>query len=147
MEEYMLEAIKEAKKSLKHGDVPIGAIIVENGKIISQGHNKKEKNKIATEHAEIIAINKACKKKKSWHLDDCTLYVTIEPCLMCCGAILQSRIKKVVYGSQNFKFGYVESIDNVLNNPKNNHFVEVESGILSEECRKLVQDFFKLKRK
>ncbi len=142
----MQEAIKEAKKSLKSNDVPIGAIIVENGKIIARGHNKKEKTNKATSHAEIEAINKACKKKKTWYLDNCTMYVTIEPCMMCCGAIIQSRIKKVVYGSKNEKFGYVESIDSAFDK-KNNHKVDVEHGILETECLKLLKDFFKEKRK
>lgn len=147
MEKYMLEALKEAQKSLKYDDVPVGAVIVENDKIISRGYNKKEKKKSAILHAEIIAINKACKKKKDWHLDNCTLYVTMEPCLMCCGAIIQSRIKKVVYGCKNEKFGHIESIDKVLNNPKSNHFVEIEKGLLEDKCRVIVQKFFKAKRK
>ena len=92
---FMEEALKEAKKSYHQGDVPVGAIIVKNQKIISKGHNKKEKMQVATRHAEMIAIEKACKKLKTWHLDDCILYVTMEPCLMCAGAILQSRIKKL----------------------------------------------------
>lgn len=142
----MWEAIKEAKKSLKSDDVPIGAVIIENGKIIARGHNKKQKKQIATSHAEIEAINKACKKKKTWYLENCIMYVTIEPCMMCCGAIIQSRIKKIVYGSKNEKFGYVESIDEVFNK-KNNHKVEIEKGILEKECSKLVKDFFKEKRK
>ena len=142
----MLEAIKEAKKSLKSGDVPVGAVIVENGKIISRGHNKKEKTHKATSHAEIEAINKACKKKNNWYLNECTMYVTIEPCMMCCGAIIQSRIKKVVYGSKNEKFGYVESVSRAFEN-KNNHNVKIETGILKNECSKLLKDFFKEKRK
>lgn len=146
MEKYMKEAIKEAKKSLLTDDVPIGAIIVENDKIIARGHNQKEKSKLSTMHAEIIAINKACKKKKDWRLDNCTLYVTNEPCLMCCGAIIQSRIKKVVYGCKNPKFGYVESIETILTNKKNNHIVEIKQGILEEECTKMLQTFFKKKR-
>jgi len=147
VEKYMEIALKEAKKALKHNDVPIGAVIVENGKIISRGHNKKERKHSATKHAEIIAIEKACKRKKSWYLNECTLYVTIEPCMMCCGAIIQSRINKIVYGSENEKFGYITSIDSSFSSKKNNHSVKIESGILRDECRKLIKDFFKEKRK
>lgn len=145
-EKYMLEAIKEAKKAANLGEVPIGAIIVYENKIISRGFNKKESSKIATEHAEMVAINEACKKIGDWRLSQCTIYVTVEPCLMCCGAILQSRIKRLVYGTNNTKFGYVESIAETLNSSKNNHKVEITSGILEEECRNLIQQFFKQKR-
>lgn len=146
MNEYMGLALEEAKKSLKKGDVPVGAIIVKNDKIIARAHNQKEKHKIATYHAEIIAIEKACKKLKSWHLDDCELYVTLEPCLMCAGAILQSRISRLIYATANQKFGYVSSIDSILNQ-KNNHKVEIVSEIKSEESQKMLIDFFKNKRK
>lgn len=145
-EHYLKLAIKEAKKSLLTDDVPVGAIIVKNNEIISKGHNMKEKYQSATRHAEIIAIEKACKKLNTWHLDDCTLYVTMEPCLMCAGALIQSRIKKIVYGLPNEKFGYVDSIDNILNNKKNNHIVEIEKNILQDEIKQLVQSFFKNKR-
>lgn len=145
-EKYMLEAIKEAKKAANLGEVPIGAIIVYENKIISRGFNKKESSKIATEHAEMVAINEACKKIGDWRLSQCAIYVTVEPCLMCCGAILQSRIKRLVYGTNNTKFGYVESIAETLNSSKNNHKVEITSGILEEECRNLIQQFFKQKR-
>lgn len=143
----MKEALKEAEKSYKKGDVPVGAIIVKNNKIIARAHNQKEKNKIATKHAEIIAIEKACKKIKNWRLEECTLYVTLEPCLMCAGAILQSRIKKLVYATESEKFGFVSSIENILNNKKNNHNVEITKGICNEESRELMVNFFKDKRK
>lgn len=143
---YMQIALKEAKKSLKYDDVPIGAVIVKNGNIIAKAHNMKEKMSIATKHAEIIAIEKACKKFNSWYLNDCTLYVTVEPCLMCCGAIIQSRIKKVVYATKNEKFGYVESIENILNNKKNNHNVIIDKGIYEKEAKELIQQFFQKKR-
>ena len=100
----------------------------------------------STRHAEIIAIEKACKKLNSWYLSDCTLYVTVEPCLMCCGAIIQSRIKKLVYATKNEKFGYVESIDKVLENKKNNHSVLIEKGIYEKEAKELIQQFFQKKR-
>ena len=143
---YMELALKEAKKSLKYDDVPIGAVIVKNNKIISKAHNMKEKTKIATKHAEIVAIEKACKKMKTWYLTDCTLYVTVEPCLMCCGAIIQSRIKKIVYATKNEKFGYIESVENVLQKNKNNHYVEVKKGIYENESIKLMKEFFQKKR-
>ncbi len=145
-EKYMLLAIKQAKKAFANGDVPVGAIIVENNKIISKGYNKKELEKMATKHAEIIAIESACRKKKSWYLNDCTMYVTLEPCIMCCGAILQSRIKKVIYATKNEKFGGVESIDNIFDNKKSNHHVNYTSGVCQEEASKLLKNFFELKR-
>ena len=144
---FMNIALKEAKKNIGKNDIPIGALIVKNGKIISFAHNKKEKNKISTYHAEILAIEKACKKLKSWYLNDCTLYVTLEPCMMCCGAILQSRIKRVVYATENPKFGYAESLGNLLQDKKNNHYVEITSGILKKESSDLLIDYFKEIRK
>ncbi len=144
---FMEEALKEAKKSYHQGDVPVGAIIVKNQKIISKGHNKKEKMQVATRHAEMIAIEKACKKLKTWHLDDCILYVTMEPCLMCAGAILQSRIKKIVYAVPNAKFGFIESIENIIGNPKNNHNAIIEKGNLENEIKEMLITFFRQKRK
>jgi tRNA(adenine34) deaminase len=146
-EKYMNIALKEAAKAYKKGDVPVGAVIVEEGKIIAKGYNKKESKKIATKHAEIVAIEKACKKKKSWYLDNCTLYVTMEPCIMCCGAILQSRIKKVIYATCNEKFGGVESIEKIFENNKNNHRVEIEKGICQNDASKIIKKFFKEQRK
>lgn len=145
-EMFMKEAIKEALKAKQLGEVPIGAVIVQNDKIIARGFNQKETNKIAIMHAEIIAINNACKYINDWRLSDCTLYVTVEPCLMCCGAILQSRINRLVYGTYNKKFGYVESIAHVLTSSNNNHKVNITSGILKEECKEIIQEFFLEKR-
>lgn len=145
-EKYMKIAIKEAKKSLLTDDVPVGAVIIKNNEIIAKAHNMKEKYQLPTKHAEIIAIEKACKKLKTWHLDECILYVTMEPCLMCAGALIQSRIKKIVYGISNEKFGYIDSIDNILKNKKNNHIVEIEKNILADEILKIIQNFFKTKR-
>ena len=138
MEKYMIEALKEANKAFSINEVPIGCVIVKDNKIISRGYNKKESTKLATSHAEIIAINKACKKLNNWRLLDCTLYVTVEPCLMCCGAIIQSRIKKVVYGTSNENYGAVELLE------KNN--IEVEKNVLQNKCLLVLQEFFKKRR-
>lgn len=142
-ERYMLEALKEAKKAYKKNEVPIGAIIVKDNKIIARSYNRKEKTQIAIQHAEILVIEKACKKLKNWRLLDCSLYVTVEPCMMCCGAIIQSRIKKIVYGTKNSNFGSVESVANLLN--KND--IEIKSGILKEKCETIITEFFNKKRK
>ena len=138
MDEYMKIAIKEAIKAKKKGDVPVGAIIVMENKVISKSYNKKEHNKNATKHAEILAISKACKKIHSWHLDNCTLYCTMEPCMMCCGAILQSRIKKVVYLVKNEKYGCTH----LLKNSKI-EFIEMKNNT---NMKQLLNDFFQLKR-
>lgn len=135
-EKYMDLALKQAKKAQKHNEVPVGAIIVKNNKIISQAYNKKEKSKNVIKHAEIIAITKACKKLKNWRLDDCEIYITMEPCMMCCGAIEQARIKKIVYGVKNEKFGYTNQLKNI----------EIISDIKEKECKKIIQSFFKNKR-
>lgn len=147
MEKYMKIAIKEAKKALKKGDVPVGAVLVYKGKVIAKSHNKKQINQIATRHAEINAIEKTCKKLKSWHLEECELYVTMEPCSMCAGAISQARIKKIIYGVSNEKFGFTKFLKNELQKTMfGNEFVLV-GGILDEEIEKLLKDFFKQKRK
>ena len=139
---YMKLALKEAKKAFKQNEVPIGVVIVKNNKIISKAHNKKEKTKIVTKHAEIIAIEKACKKLKTWHLNDCILYTTVEPCLMCSGAIIQSRIKKVYFSTANEKFG--ELLNQVK---KKNNRMDVDIGLYEEKSVELLQKFFKNKRK
>lgn len=138
----MLVAIKEAQKAAKKKDVPVGAVIVKNKKIIAKAHNQKQSKKNAILHAELIAISKACKKNKNWHLDDCILYVTLEPCLMCLGAIVQSRIKKVVYATSSPKFGCIE----ILKNSKSNHIPIIDSGICRKECSAILKSFFKNKR-
>jgi len=142
MIDFMQIALNLAKKAYKKGEVPIGAVIVKNGKIISKGYNKREKSQNALMHAEIIAINKACKKLKSWRLDDCTIYCTLEPCFMCAGAILNARIDKLVFGAHEQKSGSAISRFNVFENAGLNHKVLVESGVLESQCKKLLQDFF-----
>ncbi|MDD2627393.1 MAG: tRNA adenosine(34) deaminase TadA [Clostridia bacterium] len=141
-EKYMQEALKEAKKAEKKQEVPIGAVIVYNGKIIARGHNLREKKKNSLYHAEIVSIDKACKKQKNFRLEDCELYVTIEPCLMCAGAIIQSRIKKVYFGARDPKYGAVISSFNAFE-IKSNHRVSFEEGILEKECSDLIKGFFK----
>lgn len=139
----MLLAIEEAKKAFNKREVPIGAIIVKDNEVIAYGHNLRESSQNAVSHAEIIAIQNACNFLGGWRLTDCTLYVTIEPCPMCAGAILQSRIKKVVIGAMDPKAGACGSILNLLNNSKFNHQTEIEIGVLEEECSQLMKDFFK----
>ena len=142
---FMEEALKLAQKASKKGEVPIGAVIVRNGKIISKGFNKREKTQNAIMHAEIVAIEKACRKLGSWRLDDCEIYVTLEPCLMCLGAIINSRIKKLVFGASDNKSCTKEFL--LSKNNSLNHNLEIESGILEEDCAKLLKEFFKNARK
>ncbi len=142
-EDYMREALKEAKKAYEKKEVPVGAVIVKNEKIIARGHNLKETKKDTIKHAEMIAIQKAEKKEKAWRLEDCELYVTLEPCTMCAGAIINSRIKKVIIGTMDPKAGACGSILNLFEDYKFNHKVEYETGIMKEECEKILKDFFK----
>lgn len=141
-EYFMKEAIKEAKKAYKKEEIPIGAVIVKDGKVIARGHNLKEIKKDTLKHAEIIAIEKASKKLDAWRLEDCEMYVTLEPCPMCAGAIIQSRIKKIYIGTMDEKTGACGSVLNLLEYPFN-HKVEVETGILKEECSQIIKEFFK----
>ena len=146
---YMKIAIKEAEKALKNGEMPVGAVVVKNNKVIGKGYNKKEKTKNALMHAEIIAIQKACKKNKDWRLNDCELYVTVEPCIMCAGACLNARIKKVFFGAYDSKgggFGGVSEF-NLANQNLLNHKIETQGEVLQQECKSLMQNFFKQKRK
>ena len=142
-EKYMKAAIKQAKKALALGEVPIGCVIVYEGKIIGRGYNRRNTDKNTLAHAEITAINKASKKMGDWRLEDCTLYVTLEPCQMCSGAIVQARISKVVMGCMNPKAGCAGSILNILDMPQFNHQVETSRGVLEEECSLLLKTFFK----
>ena len=139
---FMREALKEAKKAYNKLEIPVGAIIVKNGEIIARAHNIKEEKKDTTKHAEILAIQKAIKKLETWRLNDCEMYVTLEPCPMCAGALIQSRIKKVYIGTMDEKTGACGSVLNLLEDFKFNHKVEVERGILKEECEKILKEFF-----
>lgn len=145
-EKFMVEAIKEAKKAELIDEVPIGCVIVKDDKIIARGHNLRESKQRSTAHAEIIAIEKACRKLKSWRLEGCSLYVTLEPCPMCSGAILQSRIEHVVYGAKDPKGGCMESCMNMYEVKGFNHYPDVIGGVLEDECGSLLKTFFKRKR-
>lgn len=141
-EKYMKEALKQAKKAYALGEVPIGCVIVREGKIIGRGYNRRNTDKNTLSHAEITAINKASKKVGDWRLEDCTLYVTLEPCQMCAGAIVQARIPEVVMGCMNPKAGCGGSILNILEMPQFNHQVNVTRGVLEEECSLMLKTFF-----
>lgn len=140
---FMKAAYKEAEKAEAGGDVPIGCVIVQNGRIIARGHNRRNKDKSVLSHAEITAIRKACKKTGDWRLEDVELYVTLEPCPMCAGAIVQARIPRVVIGCMNPKAGSAGSVINLLDMEGFNHQCEVERGVLEEECSALLSKFFK----
>ena len=145
-ERFMKEALKEAQKAYNKEEVPVGAVIVKNDKIIARGHNSKEEKNNTIKHAEIIAIEKASRKLSNWRLENCEMYVTLEPCSMCAGAIINSRIKKVYIGALDEKTGACGSVLNLFNYPFN-HRVELKTGILELECKDLLQNFFKELRK
>ena len=143
---FMKEAIKEAKKAELIDQVPIGCVIVKDDKIVARGHNVRETKKTPLGHAEIVAIDKASKKLNRWRLDDCDIYITVEPCIMCSGAIIQSRIRHIYYGARDLKGGAIESSINVLEAKNINHHPEVTFGILEEECSNIISQYFKRKR-
>ena len=143
---FMKEAIKEAKKAELIDEVPIGCVIVKDDKVIARGHNVRETKNTPLGHAEIIAIDKASKKLKAWRLEDCDIYITLEPCIMCAGAIIQSRIRHIYYGAKDFKGGALGSSINVLEAKDINHHPMVTSGILEEECSNIISQYFKGKR-
>ena len=142
-EKFMKIALKEARIAYSKLEIPVGAIIVKNGEIIAKAHNIKEEKMDTTKHAEILAIQKASKKLKTWRLNDCEMYVTLEPCPMCAGALIQARLKKVYIGALDEKTGACGSVLNLLEDYRFNHQVEVEKGICKEECEKNLKDFFK----
>lgn len=142
----MKQALSQAQRAFDKGEVPIGAVLVKDGKVISRGQNKRDKTQIATKHAELVAIESACKKLGSWRLNDCELYVTLEPCAMCLGACFNARIKKVYFGAYDSKGGVCGGVLNLAEFNQLNHNIEVEGGILQDQCKKLLQDFFKQRR-
>lgn len=146
-EKFMKAALKEAKKAYDKLEVPVGAVIVKDRKIIARAHNLKETKNDTTKHAEILAIQKASKKLNSWRLIDCEMYVTLEPCSMCAGALINSRIKKVYIGASDKKTGAVGSVFNLLEDYTFNHKVEYEKGVLQDECESILKEFFKELRK
>ena len=146
-EKWMKEAIKQAHKAWDYDEVPIGCVIVKEDQIIARAYNKREMSQQSYAHAEMLAIQKACKKLGTWRLEDCDLYVTLEPCPMCAGAIIQSRIRKVYYGASDPKGGCVGSCTNLFEVNGFNHYPDFESGLLQEECSLLLSDFFREKRK
>lgn len=142
-EHYMKQALKQAQKAYEKEEIPVGAIIVKNHKIIAKAYNEKEYKQDTTKHAEILAIQKASKKLKSWRLTDCEMYVTLEPCSMCAGALIQARIKKVYIGTMDKKTGACGSVLNLLKDYTFNHKVEIETGLLQPECEQIIKKFFK----
>ena len=140
---FMKKAIKQAKKAAGINEVPIGCVIVKDGEVVAKRYNRRNTDHSTLSHAEITAIRRASKKLKDWRLEDCTLYVTLEPCQMCAGAIVQARIKRVVVGSMNPKAGCAGSVLNILQMKEFNHQVELVTGVLDEECSELLKDFFK----
>lgn len=146
-EKFMKEALKEAKKAYEKLEVPVGCVIVKDGKIIAKAHNLKETKMDTTKHAEILAIQKASKKLQSWRLLDCEMYVTLEPCSMCAGAMINARIKKVYIGALDEKTGACGSVFNLLEDYTFNHKVKCETGVMKQECENILKDFFKMLRK
>lgn len=145
--DYMRAAMAEAEQAEILGEVPIGAVVVHDEKIIGRGHNMREKFQDATYHAEVLAIMEACQNLGSWRLEDCDLYVTLEPCIMCSGAIINSRIKRVIYAAPDPKAGAVDSLYHLLQDERLNHQVEVKSGVLATECGDMLRHFFRMIRK
>ena len=145
-EKYMLLALKEAQKAKEIDEVPVGCVIVKDGVVIAKGHNTKEKTNNAINHAEIVTLQKAYKKLGAWRLEGCEMFVTLEPCIMCTGAIIHSRLKKLCFGAPDPKTGAIISTSKLLDLPNLNHKVEYEFGILEEECSKILKEYFKGKR-
>ena len=146
-EKFMKSALREAKKAERAEEVPIGCVIVKDGKIVARAYNMRQTKRLATAHAEILAIEKACRKIKDWRLDGMEMYVTLEPCAMCAGAIANSRIKKVWFGAYEQKGGGVVSKFNILSESGLNHVTDFEGGLLEEECSNLIKEFFRARRK
>jgi len=145
-EKFMRLAIKEAEKGGSADEVPVGAVVVKDGKVIARAHNEKEKRNCALYHAEVLAIRRATKKVGNWWLEGCTLYVTLEPCAMCVGAIVNSRLDRVVYGASDARFGFLGSVADLPRDYPTNHVFERTAGVLAEECGTILTEFFRRKR-
>lgn len=146
-EKFMKEAIRQAEKALALDEVPIGCVIVQDGKILARAYNKRNTMKTTLAHAELLAIGKACRKLQDWRVEECTMYITLEPCQMCAGAIVQARIPRVVIGANNKKAGCAGSVINLLEMKQFNHQVQVTRGVMEETCSAMLTDFFKEMRK
>lgn len=147
-EKFMRQALKEAQKAFDEDEVPVGVVIVKDGKVIAKAHNTREKAQDALNHSELLAIRKACKKLQSWRLIDCDIYVTLEPCYMCAGAIVNARINRVVFGAFDKKAGCCGTLYNIVQDKRFNHRVkEVKGGVLENECAQIISHFFSQKRK
>lgn len=147
METYMKEALLEARKAYELGEVPIGCVIVKDGIIIGRGYNQKETTQDPTSHAEMVAIRNASKHLQAWRLTDAEVYVTIEPCVMCMGALIQSRVSKLIYGARDPKFGGARSLYELAEDTRHNHRFEVIEGVLEEECASIMKEFFRMRRR
>ena len=145
-EQYVRNALDLARQAVKRNEVPIGAVVVRNGSILAAATNRTIRDQDPTAHAELLAIREASSKLDTWHLDDCTLYVTLEPCAMCAGAIVLSRMKRVVFGAWDEKAGMAGSVGDLLRHPRLNHRPEVRAGVLADECARLLEDFFRSQR-
>jgi tRNA(adenine34) deaminase len=143
----MRDALRSARLTARHGDVPIGAVIVRDGVAVARGRNRREVDRDPTAHAELVAIRRAARRLQSWRLTGCTLYVTLEPCAMCAGAIVLSRIPRLVYGTADPKAGFVGSLGDLCREPRLNHRVDVVTGVLRDECAKILVEFFRERRK
>lgn len=146
-EKFMKAALKEAQKAALEDEVPVGCVVVQNGKIIARGRNRREKTQCATRHAEMIAVEKACKKVGYWRLCGCTLYVTLEPCPMCAGALVNARVERLVFGAYDQKAGAAQTLYNIPSDERLNHRMEVVGGVLENPCREILSEFFRNKRK
>ena len=144
--EFMRQALALAQEAATHDEVPVGAVVVRDGKVIAQGQNRKERDNCALHHAEMVALENACQTVGNWYLDDCDLYVTLEPCAMCAGAIINSRLHAVYFGAYDPKGGALGSVYDLVGDKKLNHRMTVEGGILADECGALLSDFFAQKR-
>jgi tRNA(adenine34) deaminase len=145
-ERFMRDALASARRALAHGDVPVGAAVVREGAVIARGRNARERDKDPTAHAEIVAIRRAARKLGSWRLDGCTLYVTLEPCAMCAGAMVLARLPRLVFGAADPKAGFTGSLGDLVRHPGLNHRIEVASGVLGAECGRILVEFFRERR-